>query len=313
MRTLSIVPAFCLVACLSATPGCSAFHQSFQTSFKASFMKSCSARPGATLSGCGCIADDLVAKHSDAELMKLSADDDAARSALAQAEETCAHSPGSSAEPATQGDAGHIQAYVTPYYDSTGPVVHAGRFSDGLASSDDAQFVTTIHRMRAQWSGLSFVPMYVAAIRLYDMGYRDEATYWFYSAQYRGRLYSLLLDVKKAGAMGERGFELQKADESFYALAGPYVNGYAFGHTEMLAGVVRRVQRENRTVPNMHALYPGVPFKPSSEWKAIDRDLNGRMNDLVAWIETHDDSLRRQREENGAAARFGALANRNLP
>jgi len=30
-------------------------------------------------------------------------------------------------------------------------------------------------------AALSFLELYVGAIRLYDLGYRDEAVYWFYS------------------------------------------------------------------------------------------------------------------------------------
>jgi hypothetical protein len=41
----------------------------------------------------------------------------------------------------------HINVYVTPYYDSKGPAVKVGRFSAGLASAKEDDFITTIAEM----------------------------------------------------------------------------------------------------------------------------------------------------------------------
>jgi hypothetical protein len=38
----------------------------------------------------------------------------------------------------------HIDVYVTPYYDSKGPTVSVGRFSSGLASAKEDEFLITI-------------------------------------------------------------------------------------------------------------------------------------------------------------------------
>jgi hypothetical protein len=100
----------------------------------------------------------------------------------------------------------HIDAYVTPYYDSKGPVISVGRFSSGLASGKEDDFLTTIAQMKKDWDRLTFPELYVAAIRLYDLGYRKEAVYWFYSAQYRGRQFGVLLDQAKMESIGSPGF-----------------------------------------------------------------------------------------------------------
>src|SRR5580704_3578676 len=76
-------------------------------------------------------------------------------------------------------DASHIDVYVTPYYNSKGPAVSVGRFSSGLASAKEDEFLATITRMKKDWDQLTFPELYVAAIRLYDLGYRKEAVYWF--------------------------------------------------------------------------------------------------------------------------------------
>lgn len=105
-------------------------------------------------------------------------------------------------------DPSRIEVYVTPYYNSKGPVINVGPFSKGLAENGEAEFVATIAKMKQAWDHLTFPEMYVAAIRLYDLGFRNEATYWFYSAQYRGRLLASLVDREEMGSMGDPGFEL---------------------------------------------------------------------------------------------------------
>ncbi|MFY9710392.1 MAG: hypothetical protein WBD57_11725 [Candidatus Cybelea sp.] len=100
------------------------------------------------------------------------------------------------AAPALAGDPRTIGAYVTPYYNSSGPVINIGKFSSGLAAKVPGQFVATIVRMKQEWSTLNFVELYVGAVRLYDLGYRNEATYWFYTAQFRGRQYAALRPLR---------------------------------------------------------------------------------------------------------------------
>jgi hypothetical protein len=76
---------------------------------------------------------------------------------------------------------------------------------------------------------------------LYDLGYRKKAVYWFYSAQYRGRQFGVLLDQTKMGSISDPAFELLHAQNAFYQLVGPCINGYAFGDTDGLMKIVERV------------------------------------------------------------------------
>lgn len=91
-------------------------------------------------------------------------------------------------------DPAHIEVYITPYYNSKSPVIEVGPLNRGLAAKNEAEFVATIAKMKKSWETLNFPETYVAAIRLYDLGFRKESIYWFYSAQYRGRLFAGLID-----------------------------------------------------------------------------------------------------------------------
>jgi hypothetical protein len=209
-------------------------------------------------------------------------------------------------------DASHIDVYVTPYYNSKGPSVSVGRFSSGLASAKEDEFLSTITRMKKDWDQLTFPELYVAAIRLYDLGYRKEAVYWFYSAQYRGRQFGILLDQSKMGSIGSPGFELFQAQNAFFQLVGPYINGYAFGDMDGLVKVVERVQQEGRRIPDLQTTYPGVTFRSKSEWQSANTDLADGMSKLISTLKEKKDDIRRQRIQQGIEEKFSKLTNKDL-
>ena len=210
-------------------------------------------------------------------------------------------------------DPARIEVYITPYYNSDGPVIDVGRFSKGLAAKIEPEFVETILTMKRSWSELRFPEMYVAAIRLYDLGFRNESTYWFYSAQYRGRLFASLVDQEKMGSMGAPAFELVQAANAFQQLVGPYINGYAFGDIDRLLQIVERVQKENKTVPEVEKLYPGVIFKRKLEWTAGNGSLNEGLTKFVSILKDQKTSLKKTRIDNGTEAKFSKLTNKEFP
>ena len=206
----------------------------------------------------------------------------------------------------------HIDVYVTPYYDSRGPAVKVGRFSSGLSSSNENDFLTTVADMKKDWDRLTFPELYVAAIRLYDLGYRKQAVYWFYSAQYRGRQFGVLLDQAKMGSIGSPGFELLHAQNAFYQLVGPYINGYAFGDIDGLVKIVERVQIEGRRIPDLQAAYPGVTFISKNEWQSANTTLANGMNQLISTLKEKKDEIKRQRSERGMDKKFSTLPSKEL-
>jgi hypothetical protein len=114
----------------------------------------------------------------------------------------------------------------------------AATFISFLMSADSKTILQVSEELKKEKDKLRADVMYVAAIRLYDLGHKDEAVHWFYSAQYRARVFSSILDKEKVGSIGSEAFELKQAYLSFNQLAGEYINGYAFGdwRTQSLSG-----------------------------------------------------------------------------
>src|SRR4026208_1045169 len=210
-------------------------------------------------------------------------------------------------------DPAHIDVYITPYYNSKGPTIEVGPFSSGLGAKNEPEFGAAIAKMKKSWGTLNFAEAYVAAIRLYDLGFRKESIYWFYSAQYRGRLFASLIDRDKMGNMGDPGFELFQAQNAFQQLVGPYINGYAFGDIDQLVPIIERVQKEGQTVPDLTKIYPRVAFKPKSEWEAANKGLNEGLTKLLITLKNEKASIKQQREERGMEAKFSKLPSKDLP
>ena len=210
-------------------------------------------------------------------------------------------------------DAAHIEVYITPYYNSKGPAIDVGPFSSGLAAKSEPEFVATIAKMKKSWDTLNFAETYVASIRLYDLGFRKESIYWFYSAQYRGRLFASLINREKMGSMGAPGFELFQAQNAFQQLVGPYINGYAFGDIDQLVPIIERVQREGKVIPDLTKIYSRVTFKPKSEWDAGNKGLNEGMTKLLVTLKNEKASIKQQRIEHGMEAKFSKLPSKDLP
>lgn len=216
-----------------------------------------------------------------------------------------------SAQPAV--DYSHVDAYITPFYNGEGPVVHVGPFSDGLASKDEKEFLATVSKMRKKWDRLTFPELYVAAIRLYDLGYRKESVYWFYTAQYRGRQFGILLDHGKMGGIGSDGFELLQAQNAFYQLVGPYINGYAFGDLASLADIIKRVKNEASRIPDLEAVYPGVAFRAKADWKSENTQLAEGMGKLLTMLAEQKEAIHHQRIKEGVEESFAKLKSKDLP
>jgi hypothetical protein len=210
-------------------------------------------------------------------------------------------------------DPARIDVYITPYYNSKGPVVEVGPFSSGLAAKSEPEFLATISKMKQSWDSLTFPEVYVAAIRLYDLGFRKESIYWFYSAQYRGRLLATLIDQEKMGSIGSTGFELFEAQNAFQQLVGPYINGYAFGNIDQLIPIIERVQREGKVVPDLTRIYPGVAFKPKPEWDVGNKGLNEGLTKLLITLKNEKANIKQQRIERGMETKFGKLPSKDLP
>ncbi len=123
----------------------------------------------------------------------------------------------------------HIAIYVQPYYEAgrtlnDPPRVAVGASLSGmLASTRREDILKARDAIVADPKLITPMSMMVLAIRLYDVGLRDDAVFWFYVAKDRFVTLADVVDVPGSGLA-----QAEDAVRSFAALAGPYINSYAF-------------------------------------------------------------------------------------
>jgi hypothetical protein len=128
------------------------------------------------------------------------------------------------AEPVRQ-----IGIYVEPFYRSartpgeTPQVAVGRRYDELLASSRREDILAVRDRVIADSKVVTPMVMMVLAMRLYDVGERDEAVFWFYAAKDRTMILTEVA-TPNAAQLGQA----VEAIRAFSTLGGPVINGYAF-------------------------------------------------------------------------------------
>jgi len=200
---------------------------------------------------------------------------------------------------AQTGNDSRMPIYVTPFYNSKDLKVSVGAYSERMAQADNAAILKISQELKKEKDSLRAEVMYVAAIRLYDLGHKDEAVYWFYTAQYRGRLFTGILDKQKIGSLGSEAFELKQAYVAFNQLAGSFINKYAFGDLTKLEATLATVVEEGKTLPKFTEVYPNVQFQPSDAWADANSETNKGLLTLIEYIKSNAESIKEQRKKNG--------------
>ncbi len=119
-----------------------------------------------------------------------------------------------------------IGVYVDPYYRAATdanerPSVSVARAFDDRLSQNDPQRIKEVEaEIRKHPELVTPMSLMVLSIRLYDMGFRDDAVFWHYVAKDRLRTISQIVSSGISGAI--------VATRDFAATAGPVINGYAF-------------------------------------------------------------------------------------
>lgn len=189
----------------------------------------------------------------------------------------------------------HISIYVEPFYRAgrtpeEPPEVGTGKpHAELLASLRREDILTARDAIAAKPRLVTPMTLMVLAIRLYDVGLRDEAVFWFYVAKER---YIALSEVIVAGTP-----LLQQADQAmraFSALAGPVINGYAFcdiakqrdQHARALSWVERN--------PYEAVFIEQLPARSPDRQAALERALRAARESAAKEIAFLDDPKKRE-------------------
>ena len=190
--------------------------------------------------------------------------------------------------------------YITPYYDSDGPSVDVGPISTELTSLTCDRAHELCERLRSEWTELPVEVMYVLSIRLYDLGEKDRAVYWFYAATYRARL----LKALTLHADQRPAFDRIQAQFAFHKLAGEYINGYAYGNPEPLVVTLKSIKRDAEVIPDFQSVYPELEFVDRELWEGHNRKLAAGLDQLINYVSTNGEQIKLMRKNNGTEGKY---------
>jgi len=186
--------------------------------------------------------------------------------------------------------------YIEPFYHFEGLRISTGTFDEDLMDATKDTILALSVRMREQVDVLPVETMYVMSIRLYDLKHKDEATYWFYSAQFRALQLAKGQEIHgpSRARIGSEEFERIHAHSAFRQLAGEYINGHAFVDLKHLKDTIRLVQKEGMaTTFRSDLAYPdgGMRVYPP-------KFVSGRFDKLLEYIETNEAKILELRKKN---------------
>ncbi|PAT42367.1 hypothetical protein [Vandammella animalimorsus] len=169
-----------------------------------------------------------------------------------------------------------IDIYVSPYYEAAAqqggrPRVAVFAPLDALLASSAREDVERARDAIAKEpDSLTPMTLMVLAIRLYDVGLRDEAVFWFYAAKYR---YVTLQDVLDLGhpSLAQAGH----ASRSFMSLAGPYINSYAFCDLDKQQRLLRESIAWTQQHPYAALWMEQLPARPGDRRQNFAKSLQG--------------------------------------
>lgn len=210
----------------------------------------------------------------------------------------------SALRPTHQASESPIPILVPPFYYSNELQIYVGNYSDRLGTTDLEELTALAQEMAEKKIELMPEQMFVLAIRLYDLGDKDNSVYWFYEAQFRSKLFLKTLDSAHIGSQGDASYDLVRQYGAFTKLAGTFINGYAGCDVDNWVKIATTVQNDNPKPPQLDKLFPEVIFVEHSQWQSINDDVAAGLGVLIDQLSQQKEAIKQQRAEKNQDARF---------
>lgn len=199
---------------------------------------------------------------------------------------------------------------VPPYYAYPRPPGGAAQVAvhpafDRLLASDRADDVARARDLIAK-DNQNVMPttLMVLAIRLYDVGLRDDAVFWYYAARDRYVTLARVADMKAPELAG-----VDAAMKAFVNRAGPAINGYAFCDVQKQQSIYRDALKWVLQNPYRAMLDPKVPARAGDREENLRAAMSGLMASAAKERDTlssmpNVEEIQRQRRDSGADVKY---------
>lgn len=177
-----------------------------------------------------------------------------------------------------------LSVQVQPYYDSKKALINVSRYSESLGTESVESLKATAEQMLKEKPLLTPEQMYVVAVRMYNLGLKDEALYWFYEARYRSGLFVGALKDRYHLDSNSETFKLWTAYNAFYDQTKDVFNQYAEQDYDRWLKLIRKVRALNRfSVPDLVQLFPDSEFVDDIEI-INEKVVGSRLDELAMYV-----------------------------
>ncbi|TAD95126.1 MAG: hypothetical protein EAZ97_15975 [Bacteroidetes bacterium] len=199
---------------------------------------------------------------------------------------------------------GHIPFYAEPYYNYNPLKIAIGKYKKELLTNDTTELISLASKIKADINNTDVESLYFLSIRLYDLGKKDDAFYWFQTAKSRARIFMNTLDPKKIGNIGDETFELKQFFVTCNQLVGEYLNGYGLNDIEKGITVFEKVKNEIKNIQSFKDVYPNIQFLDDKTVEKEKANKEAELEKTIDYIKTHKEEIKRQRIENGIQDKY---------
>ena len=187
--------------------------------------------------------------------------------------------------------------YVEPFYNSNPFKIAVGEYSAKLGVNSKSRLLSLSKEIKERVDEVNVETLFVLAIRLYDFGLKDEASYWYYTAQLRKNIF-ICMDASHRSSMGEY---LQ----AFKDLSGRWINGYSYGDTDKRIVILEQVIEDNQNMGYIRKAYPNsYTFEPEEEQESCMQEQLEAIQENIKYIRENKEEIARLRKENGVEGKY---------
>lgn len=189
--------------------------------------------------------------------------------------------------------------YVEPFYNSSPFKIAVGEYSAKLKTNSRSSLLSLADEIRDRIDEVNIETLFVLAVRLYDLGLKDEASYWYYTAQLRKNIFICMED--RATYRSNMGDYLQ----AFKQLSGQWINGYAYGNLDKLIAILEQVVADNQNMAYIRNAYPNsYAFKTEEKQKECMQNQLDAIFEHIKYIRENKEEILRTRKENGMEGKY---------
>jgi ankyrin repeat protein len=154
-------------------------------------------------------------------------------------------------------------------------------WSTKLSEADAASIIPLVKFVNENRATLRQEFMYALSGQLFQLKKIEDSIFWFYTAQYQGRLFLELLDQEKSPANGPEANGSAVLYRLLEQYLGTELNEYVADDFVKYEQTLSKVLAEGKVIPNFAKIFPEVHFIAQDQWAKSNEKIGQGLAKLI--------------------------------